>query len=190
MKNILIITAHPTAHNLSKGIAKLWKEEKEIQGHEVEIIDLYQDKALPFLSFESQKDLAELSDIQKYYQEKITKADEIIFVYPFWWGSIPAILKNFLDSILLSGFAFKYGSNGMPEGLLKGKSVRVFSTSGAPTWLYCLNGIRKSNKKIWKQTIAGFCGMKFDGYHLFGGMDTKSKKVDKMFACVKKIAHK
>jgi len=189
MKNILIITAHPTGYNLSKGIAELWKEEKERQGYGVEIIDLYKDKALPFLSFETQKDLALLSDAQTYYQDKITQADELVFVYPFWWGSVPAILKNFLDTVLLSGFAFRYGSNGRPEGLLKGKSLRVFSTSGAPTFLYCLNGIRRANKKIWKQTIAGFCGMDFEGYHLYGGMDTKSKKVEKMFASIKKLAN-
>ncbi len=32
--------------------------------------------------------------------------------------------------------------------------------------------------------------MEFDGYHLFGGVDTSGKNVDKIFASVKKLANK
>jgi len=190
MTNILIITAHPNEKNLTKGIATIFLKEKEVAGHKVEIVDLYKDKQLPYLDCVTNNDIARLSDEQKYYQEKVTWADEIVFIYPFWWGTMPAILKNWIDSVLTMGFAAKYDENGRPIGLLKNKSVRVLSTSGAPTFLYCLNGIRGANKKIWKKTIVEFCGMKFKGYHLFGGMDTKSKKIDKMFKCVTKIAKK
>ena len=190
MNKTLIITAHPSEHNLTKGISDIYQEVRLEQNATVEVIDLYQDKQLPYLSFNSNSDMATLSDEQKYYQEKVTEADELVFIYPFWWGTMPAILKNWIDSVLTMGFAAKYGENGRPMGLLQGKRVRVISTSGAPTFLYCLNGMRRANKKIWKQTIVEFCGMKFDGYYLFGGMDTKSKKVDKMLKCVHKIVSK
>ena len=52
MKKVLIVTAHPSSHNLTKGIAEIYKEEKAKQGAEVEIIDLYKDKQMPFLHFE------------------------------------------------------------------------------------------------------------------------------------------
>jgi putative NADPH-quinone reductase len=188
MKNILIITSHPSSHNLTRGITDIYKFEKEAKGDRVEVVDLYKDKQLPYFSFEDENTNNDTAE-RLYYQEKITSADEIVFVYPFWWGTVPAILKNWLDTVLSTGFAFKYGTNGRPEGLLKGKSVRVISTSGAPTFFYCINGIRRANKKIWKQTIINFCGMKFDGFHLYGGMDTKGKNVDKMFASVKKLAN-
>jgi len=190
MKNILIITAHPSEKNLTHAIADIFVSEKERQKHQVERVDLYKDKQLPFLNFAKSEELSSLSDEQKYYQRKVSWADEIVFVYPFWWGTTPAILKNWIDSVFTMGFAAKYGENGRPFGLLTGKSVRIVSTSGAPTFLYCLNGIRNANKKIWKKTIVGFCGMEFDGYHLFGGMDTQGKNVEKMFKCVKKIANK
>jgi NAD(P)H dehydrogenase (quinone) len=190
MKNILIITAHPSEKNLTQGIADIVVTQKEAQGHKVELVDLYKDKQLPYLNYATNSEMANLSDEQKYYQEKVTWADDIVIVYPFWWGTTPAILKNWIDSVLTMGFAAKYGDNGRPIGLLQGKSVRIISTSGAPTFWYCINGIRRANKKIWKQTIVEFCGMKFQGYHLFGGMDTKAKNVDKMFKCVTKIANK
>jgi len=190
MTKVLIVTAHPSSHNLTKGIAEIYKKEKEKQGKEVEIIDLYKDKQMPFHHFEDAHNPEPLSEAQEYYQRKILDANEILIVYPFWWGTMPAILKNWLDSTLYTGFAFKYGENGRPTGLLQGRSVRIISTSGAPTFLYCLNGIRRANKKIWKQSIVDFCGMKFEGYHLFGGMDTEGKKIEKMFSCVKKLANK
>ena len=189
-KNILIITAHPSPKNLTKGIAEIYKEEKEKKGEEVEIIDLYKDKQLPYHTFEDAHNPPPLSEAQAYYQQKILDADEIVFVYPFWWGTTPAILKNWLDSTLYTGFAFKYGENGRPVGLLQGKSVRVITTCGAPKFLYCLNGIHRANVNIWKKSIVKFCGMKFDGYHLFGGIDTEGKKVAKMFTCIKKLANK
>ena len=153
MSNILIITAHPSSHNLTIGITDIYKEEKEKQGHTVTIVDLYKDVQLPFYSFEEFANIP-VSDDAKYYQNMISNTDEIVFVYPFWWGTIPGILKNWIDTVLTMGFAAKYGENGRPVGLLQGKSVRVISTSGAPTFLYCLNGIRGANKKIWKKSRA------------------------------------
>ena len=140
MSHILIITAHPSSKNLTRGITDIYKTEKEAKGHSVEVVDLYKDKQLPYLTFEDANTNNDTVE-RRYYQDKISNADEIVFVYPFWWGTIPAILKNWLDTVLSSHFAFKYGENGRPMGLLQGKSVRVISTSGAPTFFYCINGI-------------------------------------------------
>lgn len=189
MKHILIVTAHPSSRNLTKGIAQIVKEEKTNQGHRVDEVDLYKDKQLPFLTFEDAH-ASQVSAEVLYYQEKIKEADEIVIIYPFWWGTMPAILKNWIDCVFTMGFAATYNEKGMPVGLLQGRSVRIIATSGAPTFLYCINGIRGANKKIWKQTIVKFCGMKFEGYHLFGGVDTSNKRVDKIFSCVKKLAQK
>ncbi len=190
MSNILIITAHPSSRNLTKGMAKIYKEEKETQGHIVNVVDLYTDKQIPYHTFEDANNPPALSEAQKYYQNKIIDADEIVFIYPFWWGSMPAILKNWLDCTLYMGFAFKYADNGRPEGLLQGRSVKIISTCGTPKFFYCLNGINRANKNIWKKTIVEFCGMDFEGYHLFGSMDTSGKNVDKLFKSVRKLAQK
>ena len=189
MSNILIVTAHPSLHNLTRGITNIYKEEKEKQGHNVTVIDLYKDVQLPFYSFEEFAHIP-VSEDAKRYQDMISNAQEIVFVYPFWWGTIPGILKNWIDTVLTMGFAAKYGKNGRPIGLLGGRSVKIIATSGAPTVLYRFNGIRRANKKIWQKTIVEFCGMKFDGYHLFGGMDTRAKNVPKLFQAVEKLANK
>jgi len=187
MSNILIITAHPSSHNLTQGMAELYKTEKEKRKDTVKLVDLYTDKQLPYLSFENAHDVGKSKEVL-YYQEQVKWAEEIVIIYPFWWGSMPAILKNWLDSVLSTGFAFKYGDNGRPMGLLQGKSVRVITTCGAPKFLYMLNGINRANVNIWKKSIINFCGMDYDGFHLFGGVDSSGKKVESIFTSVKKLA--
>ena len=133
MSNILIITAHPSKHNLTRGITDIYKSEKEKQGDSVEVLDLYQSQQLPFLDYIDMKSYTPTKEAL-LYQEQILKADELVFVHPFWWGTIPGILKNWIDSVFTMGFAAKYGKDGRPIGLLTGRSVKIISTSGAPTF--------------------------------------------------------
>lgn len=42
-------------------------------------------------------------------QAKLKWADHVVWIYPVWWSSVPAIMKGFIDRILLPGFAFKKG---------------------------------------------------------------------------------
>jgi len=186
--NILIITAHPSSRNLTEGMAKIYQEEKEKQGHTVKVVDLYKDKQIPFLTFENRDDLTKKDELREYYQEQIIWAEQIVIIYPLWWGTIPAILKNLLDMVLAMSFAFEAGKNGYPHGLLQGRSVRVITTSATPKFYYVLNGICRANSNIWKKTIIKFCGMKFDGFHLYGGADTSDERIDKMFVSVRKLA--
>lgn len=39
-------------------------------------------------------------------QESLLWAEHLIIVYPVWWGTMPALLKGWLDRVLLPGFAF------------------------------------------------------------------------------------
>jgi len=89
-------------------------------------------------------------------QKKIKKADQLIFIYPVWWYSPPAILKGFLDRILTSPFAYKY-TKGIPRGQLKDKRAIVFCTTGGPTWYYWFSG---NLPKRSIKTILSFCGIK------------------------------
>jgi len=190
MSQVLIITAHPSSDNITNAIANTYKEVRKEAGDTVEIIDLYTDKELPFLVYDKDDDLSNVTLAQEYYQDKVRYADEIVFVYPFWWGTMPAILKNWIDQVLTKSFAFEYNEKGRPVGLLDGRNVRIFTTAGTPKMIYCLNGINRANKNIWKKVIVEFCGMDFDGFHLYGGVDASGKNVDDILSSVKRIAER
>lgn len=186
MKNILIIVAHPKKESFSFAMADTYKEISGKRGDKVEILDLYRNKhQQAFFTYDDANTLKTDASMQ-YYQDKISKADELVFVFPYWWGSFPAILKNFFDWNLSKGFAFKY-VNSRPVGLLNGKSVKVFTTTGAPKFIYTLTGANRRLKNMIKEQIVEFCGMKLDGCHIFGGVDTNGKKTDQILEAIKAL---
>ncbi len=179
MKNILIIVAHPKEESFSFAMANKYKEVSKKRGDSVEMIDLYRcEYQQAFFTYEDANALTVTPQMQ-YFQDKISQADELVFVFPYWWGSMPAILKNFLDWNLSKDFAFTY-VNARPKGLLNNKTVKIFTTTGAPSFIYMLTGANRRLKNMWKEQIIEFCGMKLDGCHIFGGIDTHAKNTDKI----------
>lgn len=135
--NSLLIIAHPNKKSFSHILAADYNNIKTKNWHEVRTIDLYEP--------ERKQDYLQLNETNRYlddqfrnkHQEQITRADEIVFFFPLWWFSAPAILENWFDVNYTAGFAFQYISGkAQPKKLLTGKSVRVVVTAGWPQWLY------------------------------------------------------
>jgi NAD(P)H dehydrogenase (quinone) len=106
--NKLIITANPSSKGFSHKIADTLSKLSSDNNDDVEILNLYTTPLQqPFLTYEDKKEMAK-DPVTKKMQEKIMWADELVFVFPIWWGDAPAILKNFIDCNFSAGFAFKY----------------------------------------------------------------------------------
>jgi len=186
MKNILIIVANPKLNSFSFAMADTYMKIAQDRGDKVEILDLYRDEHQQgFFTYENANNL-KANEAVTYYQDKITKADEIVFVFPYWWGGFPAIMKNFVDWNFSRGFAFKY-VNSRPVGLLTNKSVRIFTTTGAPKFVYTLTGANRRLKYTIKEQIVDFCDMKLNGCHIFGGVDTSAKKTEQILESIKAL---
>lgn len=169
----LIITAHPSSTWFTHKIAKKIEELSQKKGDKVEILDLYKtDLKQDFLSFEDMKKVGK-DTVTKELQKKITWADELVFIFPIWWGDMPAIMKNFVDCNFTSGFAFEY-INGKPVGLLKWKFARIIATSWAPSFFY---KVIFHIQFLWNLWRVWFCGIKQKSFTVFWEMD--SSKTDK-----------
>ena len=59
------------------------------------------------------------------------EADEIVIAAPFWDLGFPALLKIYLENIMVAGITFTY-DNGIPKGLCKAKKMTYITTSGGP----------------------------------------------------------
>jgi putative NADPH-quinone reductase len=68
-------------------------------------------------------------------QAALAAADAVVFQFPFYWYSVPGILKEWMDQVLTYGFA--YGSTG---DKLRGKRFLVSTTVGGPADAYCAGG--------------------------------------------------
>lgn len=152
----LIITAHPSSHGLTHGIAHAIKESREEKKGEVEILDLYKSSFQQgFLAFENIKDV-KLTPYHEALQAKITSADELIFVHPLWWMSMPAIMKNFIDQNFTPRFAYQY-KEGKRVGLLSPRTARVYITCDGPRLAYALMGFPFFLS--WICGTLAFCGL-------------------------------
>jgi 1,4-dihydroxy-2-naphthoate octaprenyltransferase len=87
----------------------------------------------------------------------IAWADHIVFVYPTWWGTMPALLKGFLDRVLAPGFAFAETERGFAP-LLGGRSAELLTTMDTPRWVYrWIYGA--PGHRAMARAILGFCGI-------------------------------
>ena len=93
-----------------------------------------------------------VSKVNKKIQKQILDSDKLIFIYPVWWGSMPAIMTGFIDKVFVSHFAFKYVPapiiGAMPKPLLKGRKALVFLTTGGPWWAWLFFMQRRAAKHV------------------------------------------
>lgn len=186
----LIITAHPSSQGFTHAIAQRYRETKEKNGHTVEILDLYKTELkMDLLDYEEKDDMKVPDPVRDILQKKITAADELVFVFPIWWVNVPAILKNFFDTVLTSGFAYQYTKWGgiFPKKLLKGKTAKIFCTCDAIGLLYWFIG--NPLRVILHIWTLGWCGIKVKKYVVFDQMRKRTpEEFQKMLEKVEKIA--
>ncbi len=137
---ILVVYAHPVPESFVASIYRLTLATLEAQGHEVRGLDLYASGFEPALSRRERETYHDESANQRGIEEQIGHvrwAEGIIFVYPTWWYSLPAMLKGWLDRIWVPGVAFKLPSDGGPIRPLMThiRLVAGISTYGSPWWL-------------------------------------------------------
>jgi len=158
MKNIVIINGHPGKDSLCQALANAYKTGVEKSKAICTLINLHELTFDPVLHF-GYKSRTELEPDLIYAQKTIQNADHLVFVYPNWWGTSPALLKGFIDRVFIPGFAFKYRENSIRwEKLLKGKSARVLVTMDSPKWYYSIFN-RKPGHHAIKKSILHFCGV-------------------------------
>ncbi|NOQ25874.1 MAG: hypothetical protein GQ564_10975 [Bacteroidales bacterium] len=127
---ILILFAHPAFHKsrVNKVLVDGLSDHKGVTFH-----DLYDH-------------YPEFDIDVEHEQELLSQHDCIIFHYPLFWYSTPAIIKEWQDLVLEHGWA--YGSNG---NALKGKLFFCAITTGGPELAYKVGSF---NNHTLNQTAA------------------------------------
>jgi len=93
-------------------------------------------------------------------------AEGLIFIYPLWWYSPPAMLKGWFDVILNNKVAFEYTSTGA-KGLLKHQKALVMITAGASKDYFEENdSLELTYRPITEGTLK-FCGIENTSHEIF-----------------------
>lgn len=171
--NIFIVMAHPEKKSLNGSLLDFTVSYLKDSGHSVRVSDLYAmdwearvsvaDSQNPpenrcfDPSYESSRAFSggfQSNDISRE-QENIMWADAVIFQFPLWWFSMPAILKGWIDRVYAFGFAYGVGEHNEShwgdrygEGTMKGKRAMLMVTAGGWESHYSSRGINGSIDEI------------------------------------------
>lgn len=140
-RRILVVIGHPdpSPDRLCRGLANAYAESAGQSGHAVRQVDL---AAIDFPMLRTMQEFEHgaVPDGLKDAADAIVWAEHIVFVFPLWLGTMPALLKAFLEQVMRPGTAFAYPDNAgrLPRTLLRGRSARVVVTMGMPSFVYRL----------------------------------------------------
>ncbi len=137
----LILFSHPDQQSYSAALLKTVKNSLIKNGHQVKIIDLYEENFDPVLNIKEWNSYLENTEKNilnlKKHIEFLKWAEGLIFIFPTWMYGPPAIMKGWLERVWLPKVAFEIssGKQNIPIGKLKNISrFCVVTTSGSPRW--------------------------------------------------------
>lgn len=152
-KKILIINGHPDKESFNYALSEAYRNGATKSDAEIKEIRISELDFNPNLEFGYRKRTELEADLLEA-QEKLKWSDHIVWIYPVWWGSVPAIMKGFLDRVLLPGFAFKKRENSIWwDKYFGGKTSRLICTMDQPTWYYKLINRGPSHFAMKKLTL-------------------------------------
>jgi putative NADPH-quinone reductase len=138
--------------------------------HQVVATDLYRERFSPVMTEAERR-----SYYQPAYAEEevahlvgqLRQADGIIFCFPHWWFSMPAMLKGYFDRVWAPGTAFKHDlDGGRIEPLLTNiKLFGVVTTYGSPWWLTRIV-MQDPGRKVLFRALKPMCGPGVRSFYL------------------------
>lgn len=162
MKKILIINGHPDRESYNTQLQQAYTSGALQAGADVTEIHLGSLQFDPNLRYGYRKRMELEPDLLDAWN-KILAADHIVWVFPLWWGSLPALMKGFFDRLFLPGLAFSYKENSiMIIKKLKGKTSRLICTMDTPIWFHTLY-YRATGVRAFRSMVLRFCGLKITG---------------------------
>jgi putative NADPH-quinone reductase len=137
---VLVIHAHPDSESFSHAILAATLDGLARAGHDATVIDLY---ALDYpgglsrdewRAYETNSPV--LDPLVAEHVALVRAADAVVFVYPTWWSSVPAILKSWLERTMVMGLAFTLDerTRRIQPGLGHLRHLVGISTYGSPRW--------------------------------------------------------
>lgn len=158
--NVLLILGHPRKDSLCGALFRAYREGAEQAGANVDTLVLADLDFDPHVHVESPEQQALEPDLARA-REQIERANHLVFVYPTWWGCQPALLKGFLERMIMPGLAFRFdGPDTVAwRGLWRGKSAQIITTMDTPPVMYRWFYRQPGHNALARATL-GFCGVR------------------------------
>jgi NAD(P)H dehydrogenase (quinone) len=137
---VVVVVAHPDPHSFNHSIASTAAASLTRAGHAVTVLDLYAEEFRAAMSHDERQayhsDRPLLDPMAERHAGVVKHAEALVFVYPTWWSTVPAILKGWLERVMVPGVGFVFDEHQrVRRGLTDVRRIVGISTYGA-TRLY------------------------------------------------------
>ncbi len=119
---VLYLFCHPLAESFHGALLQAALAGLERRRHEVDLLDLYAEGFDPVLGAAERRayyDLGRNAASVLPYVERLRRAQALVVQFPTWSFGPPAILKGFLDRVLIPGVGFDLSEPGRVRPLLQ-----------------------------------------------------------------------
>ena len=158
---VLVVLAHPNPDSFSHAIVHKVSATLAERAQSVSVIDLY---AIGYSPAMTRAELAAyptstpaIDPMVIEHTRLIQESSTIVFVYPTWWSSMPAILKGWIDRTMLPGVAFSVHPETLKlqPGLADVRRLVGITTFGGPRLASLV--VRDNGSKIVTRSLRAIC---------------------------------
>lgn len=155
-RRVQVVWAHPRQDSLAAGVVADVRQVIEQHRLDADVLDLYR---LGFDPVLSQADEPDWEDLDKVYDPETMEligrtenADAIVFVFPVWWYSFPAVMKGYIDRVWNYG---RFYGDGRRIGI---DSVLWIGLAGDTQHAFRKRNYDRMMEHYLNVGIAGYCG--------------------------------
>lgn len=163
--NVFIVHAHHEPRSFNGALTRLAQQVLTEAGHAVKVSDLY---AMSFDPVSDRRNFSTVKDpeylkqqVEERYaaevggfaldiqaeMEKLEWSDVLIFQFPLWWFSLPAILKGWVDRVFAMGVVYG-GGKWYDNGQFQGRRAMLSLTTGGGGGMYSPTGLNGDLQQI------------------------------------------
>jgi putative NADPH-quinone reductase len=134
---VVLVVAHPDPNSFSHAIASTATASLTRAGHTVTVLDLYAEEFRAAMSLDERlayhSERPILDPMAERHAGIVKHAEALVFVYPTWWSTVPAILKGWLERVMVPGVGFVFDEKQhVRRGLTHVHRIVGISTYGSP----------------------------------------------------------
>lgn len=155
-----LVYCHPDPDSFTSAVRQRAVAALQSAGHEVRVTDLYADGFDPAMTLEEVRDHLgppEHKPGVARYCENLLWCEALVFIYPTWWSGQPAMLKGWLDRVLIRGVAWDLpdGATHIAARLTNVRRLVAVTTHGSSKFINLLEG--ETGRRVISRAVRVLC---------------------------------
>ena len=160
---VLVVLAHPNDDSFNHAIASSALASLTEAGHDAQLLDLYALGSKAAMNAAERAayhtDRPVLDPMIESHIVLVRGAEALVFIYPTWWSSLPAILKGWLERVMVPGVGFVFDESGkVRPGLTHVRRIVGISTYGSPRRY--VTSINDNGRRTLTRALRMTCGVR------------------------------